>query len=103
LLTGKYRRNATLPADARLAKNAGLADRYLTERNWPVAERLGDFAERHGHTLLELAFSWLLMQAPVSSVIAGATSPEQLQQNVQAGNWKLSADELMEVNRITAA
>jgi aryl-alcohol dehydrogenase-like predicted oxidoreductase len=103
LLTGKYRRNATLPADARLAKNAGLADRYLTERNWPVAERLGDFAERRGHSLLDQAFSWLLMQAPVSSVIAGATSPEQLRQNVQTGNWTLSADELMEVNQITAA
>ncbi|HEY1933330.1 MAG TPA: aldo/keto reductase [Acetobacteraceae bacterium] len=102
LLTGKYRRNAMLPGDARLAKNAGLANRYLTELNWPVAERLGDFAERRGHTLLELAFSWLLLQAPVSSVIAGATSPEQLEDNVKAGGWKLSEDELTEVDRITA-
>jgi aryl-alcohol dehydrogenase-like predicted oxidoreductase len=101
-LTGKYRRNAPLPADSRLTKTARLADRYLTERNWAVAERLGDFAEQRGHTLLELAFSWLLAQAPVSSVIAGATRPEQLEQNVRAGGWRLTAEELAEVDRITA-
>jgi aryl-alcohol dehydrogenase-like predicted oxidoreductase len=50
-----------------------------------MAEKLGDFAEARGHTLLELAFSWLLAQAPVASVIAGATRPEQLEQNVKAG------------------
>ena len=102
LLTGKYRRNAALPAGSRLSKTQNLADRYLTDRNWPIAERLADFAEAHAHTPLELAFSWLLAQAPVSSVIAGATRPEQLEQNVQAGGWKLSAEELAEVDRITA-
>ena len=78
-----------------------LADRYLTEHNWPIAEKLGDFAEGRGHTLLELAFSWLLAQAPVASVIAGATRPEQLEQNVKAGGWKLSAEDLTEIDRIT--
>lgn len=102
VLTGKYRRNAPLPSGTRLANTARLADRYLTERNWPVAERLGDFAEQRGHTLLELAFSWLLAQAPVASVIAGATRPEQLEQNVKAGGWVLSAEELAEVDRITS-
>jgi len=102
VLTGKYRRNAPMPSGTRLANTARLADRYLTERNWPVAERLGDFAEQRGHTLLELAFSWLLAQAPVASVIAGATRPEQLEQNVKAGNWVLTAEELADVDRITA-
>jgi aryl-alcohol dehydrogenase-like predicted oxidoreductase len=102
LLTGKYRRNATLPAGTRLASTQRLADRYLTERNWPIAERLGDFAAQRGHTLLELAFSWLLAQSPVASVIAGATRPEQLEQNVKAGGWKLSPEELAEIDRITA-
>ena len=102
LLTGKYRRNATLPAGTRLASTQRLADRYLTERNWPIAEKLADFAQQHGHTLLELAFSWLLAQAPVASVIAGATRPEQLEQNVKAGAWKLSPEELAEIDRITA-
>jgi aryl-alcohol dehydrogenase-like predicted oxidoreductase len=102
VLTGKYRRNTPLPAGTRLANTARLADRYLTERNWAVAERLGDFAEQHGRTLLELAFSWLQAQPPVASVIAGATRPEQLEQNVKAGGWRLSAEELAEVDRITA-
>ncbi len=102
VLTGKYRRNAPLPAGTRLANTERLANRYLTDRNWPVAELLGDFAEQCGHTLLELAFSWLLAQAPVASVIAGATRPEQLEQNVKAGGWVLSAEELAEVDRITA-
>jgi aryl-alcohol dehydrogenase-like predicted oxidoreductase len=100
LLTGKYRRNTTLPAGTRLATTQRLADRYLTSRNWEIAERLGDFATQCGHSMLELAFSWLLTQSPVASVIAGATRPEQLEQNVSAGAWALTADELAEVDRI---
>jgi aryl-alcohol dehydrogenase-like predicted oxidoreductase len=103
LLTGKYRRNAAMPADARLTKTQRLADRYLTERNWKIAEELADFVETRGRTMLELAFSWLLAQAPVASVIAGATRPDQLEQNVKAGAWKLTAEELAEIDRITAA
>ena len=101
LLTGKYRRNNPMPADARLTKTERLADRYLTERNWAISEKLIDFAEKRGHTALELAFSWLLAQSPVSSVIAGATKPEQLEQNAKAGGWKLSAEELAEIDGIT--
>jgi aryl-alcohol dehydrogenase-like predicted oxidoreductase len=100
LLTGKYRRNAPLPAGTRLASTQRLADRYLTERNWEVAEKLGDFAEARGHTMLELAFSWLLAQSPVTSVIAGATRPDQLEQNVKAGEWVLTAQDLTKIDRI---
>ena len=103
LLTGKYRRNAPLPSGTRLANTARLADRYLTARNWTVAEALHDFAEERGHTLLELAFSWLLAQTPVASVIAGATRPEQLEQNARAGAWQLSAEDQAAVDRIAAA
>jgi aryl-alcohol dehydrogenase-like predicted oxidoreductase len=103
LLTGKYRRNASLPAGTRLANTQRLADRYLTDRNWEVAERLGDWVETRGKTMLELAFSWLLAQSPVASVIAGATKPEQLEQNVKAGGWHLSAEELTEIDAIAAA
>jgi aryl-alcohol dehydrogenase-like predicted oxidoreductase len=102
LLTGKYRRNVSLPAGTRLAKTQRLADRYLTERNWEVAEKLGDFVESRGRTMLELAFSWLLAQSPVASVIAGATRPKQLEQNVNAGAWALTAEEVTEIDRITA-
>ena len=103
LLTGKYRRNTPLPAGTRLANTARLADRYLTERNWAAAEKLADFAEQCGHTLLELAFSWLLAREPVASVIAGATRPDQLEQNVKAGSWRLSSEEMAAVDRILAA
>jgi aryl-alcohol dehydrogenase-like predicted oxidoreductase len=100
LLTGKYRRNAPMPEGARLTKTQRLADRYLTDANWSIAERLADFAEANGHTLLELAFSWLLARPPVASVIAGATKPEQIAANVAAGGWALTATELDEIDRI---
>jgi aryl-alcohol dehydrogenase-like predicted oxidoreductase len=100
LLTGKYRRNTPIPAGTRLAKTQRLADRYLTEHNWEKSERLADFAEARGRSMLELAFSWLLAQRPVASVIAGATRPEQLEQNVEAGTWMMTAEELCEIDRI---
>ncbi len=101
LLTGKYRRNMPLPQKARLTKTQRLADRYLTETNWTKSGKLIDFAETHGRTPLDLAFGWLLARAPVASVIAGATKPEQIEQNARAGAWKLTEDELAEIDRIT--
>jgi len=101
LLTGKYRRNTPLPAGTRLANTQRLADRYLTDRNWSIAERLGDFAAARGRTMLELAFSWLLARPPVASVIAGATRPEQVAQNVKAGGWKLTEEDLADIDGIS--
>jgi aryl-alcohol dehydrogenase-like predicted oxidoreductase len=101
LLTGKYRRNAPMPANSRLTSTQRLAERYLTEKNWAISEKLIDFAEARGHSALELAFSWLLCKPPVSSVIAGATKPEQLEQNVKAGGWKLTEAEMAEIDAIT--
>jgi aryl-alcohol dehydrogenase-like predicted oxidoreductase len=103
LLTGKYRRNAPMPPGARLATTQRLADRYMTDANWEKVERLGAFAERHGRSLLDLAFSWLAAKPYVASVIAGATKPEQLEQNVRAVEWALSPEELAEVDRFTAS
>ncbi len=102
LLTGKYRRNMPLPAGTRLANTERLAERFLTERNWRISEGLADFVAARGRSMLELAFSWLLAQSPVASVIAGATKPDQLEQNVKAGDWQLSADDLAEIERIRA-
>lgn len=102
LLTGKYRRNATMPADARLTKTQRLADRYLTESNWAKTEKLADFCAARSRSMVELAFSWLLAQPSVSSVIAGATKPEQILANVAASGWALTSDELAEIDRITA-
>ncbi len=103
LLTGKYRRNSPLPPGSRLTNTPRLADRYLTGRNWTVSERLADFAASRGRSMVELAFSWLLAREPIASVIAGATRPEQLEQNVQAGAWKMSSEDLAEIDRLTAA
>jgi aryl-alcohol dehydrogenase-like predicted oxidoreductase len=84
MLTGKYKRGATLPLGSRLSKNARHAQRFASERNWRVVGALEAFAERRGHTLLELAFSWLLRDGVVASVIAGATTAQQVEQNVRA-------------------
>ena len=102
LLTGKYRRNAPLPAGARLATTPRLAERTLTEANWATVERLADFCEARGHSLLELAFSWLLHRPAVASVIAGATTPAQVEANVRAANWALSREDMDEIDRLTA-
>jgi aryl-alcohol dehydrogenase-like predicted oxidoreductase len=103
LLTGKYDRSKPMPEGARLSNNKRLADRYLTDANWQKVDKLTEFAKSRGHSLLELAFSWLLARPGVASVIAGATKPEQLEQNVKAGDWKLTADELAEIDKITGA
>jgi aryl-alcohol dehydrogenase-like predicted oxidoreductase len=101
LLSGKYRRNAPLPHGSRLAKNPRHAEEFINERNWRIVEELAAFAARRGHTMLELALGWLLRDGVVASVIAGATTPEQVEQNVRAAGWTLSAEDLAEIDRIT--
>lgn len=102
LLTGKYRREKPLPEGARITNSASYTERYLTDTNWEIVERLEAFASKRGHTLLELAFSWLAARPAVASVIAGATKPEQVEQNAAATAWKLSKEEIEEVDGITA-
>jgi aryl-alcohol dehydrogenase-like predicted oxidoreductase len=75
-------------------------ERLLTNNNLAVVERLVEFSQRRGHTVLELAFSWLLKWPAVASVIAGATSPEQARSNAAAAGWKLTDGELVEVDSI---
>jgi aryl-alcohol dehydrogenase-like predicted oxidoreductase len=101
LLTGKYKHGAEAPAGTRMALMKRLSDRYMTPRNWQIVEKLEAFCSKNGHTLLELAFSWLASRAPVASVIAGATRPEQVEQNVKAAAWTLTAEELGDVDKIT--
>ena len=102
LLTGKYRRGAAPPPGSRLAKNQRHAQDFLSEHNWRIVGELEAFALRHGRTMLELAFGWLLRDPAVAGVIAGATSPEQIEQNVRAADWTPSAEDLAELDRITA-
>lgn len=101
-LTGKYRRGAAPPEGARLAKNPNLSSRYLTDANLTKVEALRAFCDQRRHTMLELAFSWLASRPTVACVMAGATSPQQLDANVRAIDWELTADDLAEIDRITA-
>ena len=101
LLTGKYQRGAAAPADTRFAKAPALRERYVTERNEDIVDKLKAFAESRGHTLLELALSWLAARPQVASVIAGATRVEQVEQNVKAITWSLTAQEMAEIDGIT--
>jgi aryl-alcohol dehydrogenase-like predicted oxidoreductase len=100
-LTGKYNRGVPLPEGARLTVDRGYHDRYMTDANWRTIESLREFAEKRSHTLLELAFSWLEARSYVASIIAGATRPDQVEKNVTAVGWKLSADDLHELDAVT--
>ncbi|MBS7704473.1 aldo/keto reductase [Chelatococcus asaccharovorans] len=100
LLTGKYKRGEAAPAGTRFAEQR-YADRYFNDRNWDIVEGLRGFAEARGHSLLELAFSWLAARPLVASVIAGATKPEQVEANIKAASWQLTAEDLAEIDRIT--
>ena len=102
-LTGKYKRGQPMPAGARLNTAKRLADRYITDANWAIVESLENFCAQRGRTLLDLAIAWLAARPQISSVIAGATKPEQVEQNVRAAEWTLSAEELAEVDRISPA
>jgi aryl-alcohol dehydrogenase-like predicted oxidoreductase len=101
LLTGKYRRNSTKPEGARLSYMPDLAGRFMTEANWQALDRLADFAASRGRSLVELAFSWLAARPGVASVIAGATRPEQVDENASAADWALTAEDMAAIDAIT--
>ena len=96
-LTGKYRRGQPPPVGARLTSN----DRTMfTDANFDVLERLEHFAAERGHTILHLAFAWLLANPAISSVIAGATRPEQVLANAEAFDWHLNREDLAEIDTL---
>ncbi len=99
LLTGKYKRGQSAPDGTRLARPA-FANMVVNDANFDRVEALEAYAVSRGHTLLELAFSWLLAQPVVASVIAGATRPEQIRANVTAGDWVLTREEEAAVRAI---
>jgi aryl-alcohol dehydrogenase-like predicted oxidoreductase len=102
LLTGKYRKGQPIPQNTRVAKY----ERYgklLTEENLDKVEALTQFAESRGRSLLELAISWLLAHRVVASVIAGATSAEQVRNNAAAADWNLRPTDLDEVDSLLRA
>jgi aryl-alcohol dehydrogenase-like predicted oxidoreductase len=99
LLTGKYRRGEKAPEGTRIAEGGWLASKF-TDENLATIERLIAFAESRKHTLLELAMSWLLRLPVVASVIAGATTPDQVHANAAAASWKLTPDDIKAVDEI---
>jgi len=99
-LTGKYHRGQDAPGGTRLAEN----DRgMLSDANFDILEALESFAQARDHTILDLAFAWLLANPAVTSVIAGATKPEQVAANAATVGWKLSPQDLVEIDTILSA
>jgi aryl-alcohol dehydrogenase-like predicted oxidoreductase len=101
LLSGKYEQGKDIPAGTRFARMGRFSDAYMTEENWAIVGKLTAFAKSKGHTILDLAFAWLLAHPWLPSVIAGATRPEQIEQNAKAASWKLTPAEVADVSGIT--
>ncbi len=103
-LTGKVDADKlAAPPGTRLSLDAGQSERWITEENLRVITSLQKWAQDHGKTLLELAFAWLLAEPIVATVIAGASSPEQIAQNAKASNWQLTSEQRAEVTTILDA
>lgn len=113
LLTGKYRRGEAPPADARLGTGTMVSTMFrdgmmarrppLSPARLTTVERLTGFAEDHGHTLLELAVSWLVAQPVVASVLTGVTRATQVVANAAAADWAMTPDEVTAIAAIVAA
>ena len=102
-LTGKVNVSGNAPAGTRLDLDVGQSERWITDKNMRTIAALQGWASERGKTLVELAFAWLLADPIVGTVIAGASSPEQIAQNAAASNWRLSEEERDEVTAILDA
>ena len=99
LLTGKHRRGAAA-AGTRLT--TPMFSSFMSDANFDIVEKLEAFVTARGHTMLELAFSWLAARPTVASIIAGATKPAQIEANVKAADWALTPEDMAEIDTITA-
>jgi len=103
LLAGRYRPDSPPPPDSRAAafeRTRRYLDIYATPANYRRIARLTAWAEERGHTLADLAIAWVLAEPVVSTVLAGASSPEQMAANARAASWALSAEEVGAVRAI---
>jgi aryl-alcohol dehydrogenase-like predicted oxidoreductase len=98
LLTGKYRKGQKPPEGSRASE--GFGPKVVTRKNLAIVEALIEFAQSHNHTILELAFGWLLAHKPVASVIAGASKPEQVKANAFVTGWQLTDEEMAEIDKL---
>lgn len=101
-LTGKYKRNAPPPEGARLASSAmkRFADRFMTPANWDKLDQLEALVKQSNRSLLDIAFGWLASKPFIPSVIAGASTPEQVDLNCKAVTCALTAEEVAKVEAI---
>ncbi|MED5579789.1 MAG: aldo/keto reductase [Nitrospinota bacterium] len=97
LLTGKYKRGIDAPSGSRLSGN-----KDLENVDFDILENLESYAENHGYDLLTLAISWLASQSVTASVIAGASRPEQCISNTAAARWKMTSQNLSEIDAIVS-
>ena len=102
LLSGKYTRGEAAPDGTRLAAMGARAAQALSDKNFDKVDKLTAWAQARGHTILDLAFAWLLGHPSVPSVIAGATKPEQIAANTATADWKLTRTEVEEVSKLAA-
>jgi len=106
-LTGKYKKGESKPKDARLGADNPVASFLFsdvaTESNWDKLGKLEKFAEKHGRKVNELTIAWLVARSQVSSVIAGSTKPEQVDANIKALDWKLTSQDMAEIDKICPA
>lgn len=103
LLTGKYNKSASMPEGARLTKLKHLAQRFMTDGNVDLINQFEQFCIRNNRSLLELALGWLASQKVVSSIIAGATSASQIEENVKAVEFPLSDEQKNEITQMLRA
>ena len=98
-LTGKYKRGKPLPEGTRFGSNPEFYHHMISDTQWDILEKLESFALERGHTMIELAFAWLTSHPWMGPVIAGATRPEQVKANAAAAEWKLTADEMEQLDK----
>jgi aryl-alcohol dehydrogenase-like predicted oxidoreductase len=98
LLTGKYKKGEDVPENTRFALRKQLGAMFGTDQNFNIVEKLDSFARARNKTILDVALGWLGSQETVGSVIAGATTSDQIEQNIEAANWVLSSEEKEEVS-----
>lgn len=106
LLAGRYEPSEPPPPDSRAAafeRTRRYLARYATPEGYAALQRLSAWADERGHTLAELAIAWLLAEPIVACVIVGASKPEQMTENAQAAEWRLSPDDLAEIERLLEA
>jgi aryl-alcohol dehydrogenase-like predicted oxidoreductase len=98
MLTGKYTKGKAPASGTRMQRWGTRASGLLSDENYEVVDALSAWAASHDHSLLDLAFAWLIEKPVIPSVIAGATKADQVRANAAAGGWRLSAEEAAEVD-----